>query len=123
MTLKEELNAADGSFLLELRSDLKWNHNSFINLVTGLFAEYNRTKGNLDLSRDIASGIWYISDFIENWTEHQNFPKIYPDEYYEKAYELIYDLAYSYFMAESPYDSESEIENKIAELTTIYQKA
>jgi hypothetical protein len=120
MTLKDELNAENGSFLLELRSDLNWNHKSFINLLNGLFAEYKRTKGNPDLSRDIASGIWYISDFIENWTKHPDFPKIYSNEYYETAYQLIYDLSYAYFMAEIPYTSESEIENKLAQLETYY---
>ncbi|KAF9660140.1 hypothetical protein ABHQ57_06755 [Tenacibaculum sp. ZH5_bin.1] len=120
MKLIDELNAENGSFLLELRTDLNWNHDSFINLLTELNAECKRTKENLNLSRDTACGIWYISDFIKNWTEHQNFPKEFAKEYYEKANELINDLAYSYFMAESPYESESEIENKITELKTFY---
>lgn len=120
MTLKDELNAENGSFLLELRSELNWNHNAFMNLLTELFAEYKRTKANPELSRDIASGIWYISNFIENWTEHEDFPKIYSNKYYEMAYELIYDFAYAYFMSEIPYESESDIENKLIELETIY---
>lgn len=118
MTLEDELNAENGSFLLELRTDLNWNHDSFINLLTELNTECKRTKENLNLSRDTACGIWYISDFIKNWTEHQNFPKEFAEEYYEKAYQLINDLAYSYFMAETPYESETEIENKITELKT-----
>ena len=120
MTLKDELNAENGSFLLELRTYLNWNHDSFINLLTELNKECKRTKENLNLSRDTASGIWYISDFIKNWTEHQNFPKEFAEKYYEKAYELINDLAYTYFMAESPYESDSEIENKITELKKFY---
>ena len=120
MKLIDELNAENGSFLLELRTDFNWNHDSFIKLLNELNTECKRTKENLNLSRDTASGIWYISDFIKNWTEHQNFPKEFTEEYYEKAHELINDLAYSYFMAESPYESESEIENKITELKTFY---
>ena len=119
MTLKDELNAENGSFLLELRTDLNWNHNSFINLLTEINNECKRTKENPNLPRDIASGIWHISDFIKSWTEHQNFPKKYSAEYYEKSYGLITDLAYSYFMSESPYESESEIENKITELKNV----
>lgn len=113
MTIKDELNAEEGSFLLELRTDLNWNHSSFVNLLTELNNECKRTKGNPNLSREIASGIWFISDFIKNWTEHKNFPKIYPQEYYAKSYELITDLANTYFMTESLYESESEIENRI----------
>ncbi|AUC15901.1 hypothetical protein BTO06_12395 [Tenacibaculum sp. SZ-18] len=120
MKLIDELKAENGSFLLELRTDLNWNHDSFINLLNELNAECKRTKESLNLSRDTACGIWYISDFIKNWTEHQNFPKEFAEEYYEKAYELINDLAYSYFMAESPYESESVIENKITKLKTFY---
>jgi hypothetical protein len=122
MKLKDELNAENGSFLLELRTNLNWNHNSFINLLSELNNECKRTKNDLNLSRDIASGIWYISDFIKSWSEHKNFPKQYSAEYYEKAYELINDLAYSYFMSESPYQSENEIDNKITELKNVLQQ-
>ena len=121
MTLKDELNAENGSFLLELRTDFNWNHNSFVNLLSELNNECKRTKEDQYLSRDIASGIWYISDFIKSWTEHKNFQKKYSAEYYEKAYELINDLAHSYFMSESPYQSESGIENKITELKNVLQ--
>ena len=99
MKLVDALKAESGSFLLELRTDLNWNHSSFINLLTELNTECKRTK------------------------ENPNFPKQLVEEYYEKAYELINDLTYSYFMAESPYESESEIENKIAELKTFYNNA
>ena len=119
MTLIEELNAADGSFLLELRINFNWNHTSFINLLIELNKECKLTKEDLQLSREIASGVWYISDFIKSWTENENFPKKYSAAYYEKSYELIGDLAYFYFISESPYLSESEIENKILELNEI----
>ena len=122
MTLKDELNSENGSFLLELRTELNWNHNSFINLMTEINNECNRTKRNPNLSREIACGIWHTSDLIKNWTEHKDFPKNYSAEYYEKACELINDLAYCYFMAESPYQSENEIENKIMELKNVSQQ-
>lgn len=121
MTLKDELNAENGSFILELRTELKWNHNSFINLLTKINSECKRTKESSSLPRDIAGRIWYISEFIKSWTEHKSFPKEYTAEYYEKAHGFIYDLAYSYFMAESPYQSETEIENKILELKNVLQ--
>jgi len=113
MTLKDELNAENGSFLLELRTEFNWNHKSFVNLMTELNNESNKTKNDSELSREITSGFWYVSDFIKNWTEHENFIKKLPTEYYNKAYELINDIVYTYFMSESPYQSENEIENKI----------
>ncbi|WP_299158797.1 Imm41 family immunity protein [uncultured Tenacibaculum sp.] len=122
MKLIDELNAENGSFLLELRTDFNWNHNSFINLLSELNNECKQTKGDENLSRDIASGIWYISDFIKSWTKHKNFPKKYSDEYYKKAYELINDLAYSYFTSESPYQSENKIDNHITKLKNVLQQ-
>lgn len=112
MTLKDELNAEYGSFILELRTNLNWDHKSFINLISEINKECNRTKGNSKLSRDIASGIWYITTFIQSWVEHVNFPKKHTVEYYEKSFQLINDLAYSYFMSESIYKSEKEIIKK-----------
>ncbi|MBT1706248.1 hypothetical protein [Chryseosolibacter indicus] len=122
MTLKEELNAADGSFLLELRTELTWNHNAFINLLTKINEECKRTRGDSNLDREIASGIWYSIDFIKDWVNHKNFPKAYSTEYYADAFELLNDLGYYYFMAESPYESEHEIENKIDRLKNVLQQ-
>ena len=121
MTLKDELYAENGSFILELRTELKWNHNSFINLLTEINKECKRTNESSSLPRDIAGGIWYISEFIKSWTEHKSFPKEYNDEYYEKAYGLINDLTYSYFMDVSPYQSKNEIEKKVTELKNVLQ--
>lgn len=116
LNLLDELNAEDGSFILELRTEFNWNHHSFINLVTELHKEFLKTKNDNQLDRDIACGIWYISTFIKDWSEHENFPKQFPEEYYTKSYELIDDLTYQYFMAESMYNSKNAIEEKIEEL-------
>ena len=121
LKLIDELKAEEGSFILELRTELSWNHNSFINLLNELNKEYKNSRNDKKLDREIACGIWYISNFIEDWSQHENFPKILPDSYYEKSYQLINDLTYQYFMAESIYQSESEIEKKIDEIKTICQ--
>lgn len=119
MTLKEELNAADGSFLLQLRTELTWNHNAFINLLTKINEECKRTECDSNLDREIASGIWYSIDFIKDWVNHEDFPKAYSNEYYRDAFELLNDLGYYYFMAESPYLPEHGIENKIDKLKNV----
>ncbi len=121
LKLIDELNAENGSFILELRTELKWNHNSFLNLVSKLDKEFKSTKNENKLNREIACGVWYISNFIKDWSQHENFPKILAEEYYTKSYELIDDLAYQYFMAESIYETENAIEKKIEEIKTICQ--
>jgi hypothetical protein len=119
--LIDELNAENGSFILELRTELNWNHNSFVNLISELNKEFEKTKNENKLNREIACGIWYISDFIKDWSQHENFPKKLTKEYYAKSYGLIDDLAYQYFMAESIYESKNAIEKKIEEIKTICQ--
>jgi hypothetical protein len=119
MNLKNELNAEEGSFLLELRTGISWNHNSFINLLKEAHKEYQNTKNDSELNREIAEGIWYISHFIKEWSSHESFPKIYSDTYYSKAYDLIHDIADQYFMGESAYTSEEIIIEKIKELNKL----
>lgn len=119
MQLKDQLNAEDGSFLLELRTELNWNHQSFINLLTTLNTECIRTRDHTNISKEIASGIWYLSSFVKDWTLHKDFPKTYSKLYYETAYAIIDDLVYTYFMSEPPYTSTSEIEYKIDQLNSL----
>ncbi len=116
LTLMQELNAEDNSFLIEFRIDLNWNHISFVNLLNKLYEECQNRENDTMLSREIAGGIWYISNYIEDWSQHKAFPKKFSKEYYELAYELINDLTYHYFVGESLYQSKSIVDNKIEEL-------
>ncbi len=122
LKLVDELNAENGSFILELRTELNWNHKSFINLVNKLNKEFKNTKYDKQLNREVARGIWYISHFIKDWSQHENFPKKLTKEYYAKSYELVDDLTYQYFMAESIYETEDTIDKKIEEIKTICQQ-
>lgn len=121
LKLIDELHAKDGSFLIQLRPSLNWNHNSFMNLIDKLYEECQRTEKDTTLDREITCGIWYISTFIKDWSTHENFPQKFPKEYYEKAYELIDDLVYYYFMAESLYIYKSVVEDKIKEIKLFFE--
>lgn len=116
LTLIEELNVEDGSFLIELRINLNWNHVSFINLLNKLYEECQNRENDRMLSREIAGGIWYISTFVKDWSQHEDFPKKFSKEYYELAYDLINDLTYHYFVGESLYQSKSTVDDKIEEM-------
>lgn len=116
LTLIEELNAEDNSFLIELRINLNWNPVSFINLLNKLYIECQDRENDTMLSREIAGGVWYISTFIKDWSQHEDFPKKFSKEYYELAYELINDLTYHYFVGGSLYQSKSRVDNKIEEM-------
>ena len=105
--LKNEFDAEDNSFLIQLRCDFRWDRIAFSRLVDSMKAccENNAESGNLE--RWLAAGFWYLQDFVKEHTSHQDFYKPYSQNYYEWAYKRLDDLAYWFFLGESPY-----IENK-----------
>jgi len=102
-TLKREYEAQDGSFLLEVRTSLRWDREVFSRLTAAMKQCCIDSAGKDVLDRWLAELFWYLSDFVRDWTMHPNFPRMYPREYYEKAYERLYNLAYWYFRGYSPY--------------------
>ena len=116
MNLENHLNAKEGSFILALRCDLEWNNESFKELLYLILEEAKKTKDDKTISKDTASGIWFVNDFVKNWAEHDNFPKSNSVEYYDKAYQLLNEVTYTYFLSESPYESEETLKNMIDEL-------
>ena len=122
MELIKELEADQGSFLLELRTGLNWNHNYFINLVSKLYTYCLNNKDANELERPMASSIWYISTFVKGWTEHSNFPKTHSKKYYSKSYELLNELAEFYFNGTSSYTNDELLLDKIDELKSIANK-
>ncbi len=119
MELLNELNGEKGSFILELRTNLNWNHTAFVNLMIKLYRESLKTKKDKTLEREIASGVWFISTFIKSFTSHKDFPKKYSLEYYSKAYELINDITWTYFMVDSPFNSEIDVQNELKALEKV----
>ncbi len=118
LTLIEELNAADNSFLIELLGKANWKHTALINLIEKFYEECQKRENDTMLSREIAGVVWDITDSIKGGNQHvtNNFFK----EYYEKAYELIDDLVYHYFMGESLYIYKSVVEDKIREMKLFF---
>ncbi len=105
--LKEEFEAADGSFLLQLRIDLRWDVAAF-DRVTSAMLEVVKARDPVDpIPRWLAEGYWYLDWYVRKWTSHEAFPRPHSSSYYEEAYERIHDLAYWLFFGESPYQNGS----------------
>ena len=102
-TLKSELNAEEGSFLLKLRSDFKWDKTAFTRLVSAMRICCEQRAETDALPRWLAEGFWYFSTFVKETSSHPQFRRPYPQGYYQKAYERLEDLAYWFFRGESPY--------------------
>ena len=101
--LRNEFEAGDGSFLIQIRPDLNWDKASFTRLITAMQRCCEEIGESETLDRWMAEGFWYVPSSVRDWTTHPNFPKVHEPEYYETAYQRLDDLAYWFFVGESPY--------------------
>jgi len=112
-TLQQEYEAADGSFLIEIRTSLYWDKGAFSRLTAAMKQCCLDSAGKDRLDRWLAELFWYLSDYVRAWTTHPNFPRTYSQEYYEKAYERLYNLAYWYFRGYSPYIDDARFDDPL----------
>jgi hypothetical protein len=117
--VEKEFNGEDDSFLIKLRIALFWDKKKFFILLTAMKVICEDQEKNDKLNRKLAEGFWYLSNFIESWTSHKNFPKNYPSKYYELAYELIFLLSDWFFTGKSPFLDEKSFDEKLNELNQI----
>ena len=111
--LRSEFDAADGSFLLQLRCDLHWDQTAFARLTDAMLAYASGRDSSADIPRWLAEGFWYVDWFVREWSTHPSFPREHEQTYYEAAYERLHDLAYFLFVGESPYDDPSALETPV----------
>ncbi|GAA0486255.1 hypothetical protein GCM10010167_50180 [Paractinoplanes deccanensis] len=95
--LRREFEAVDGSFLLQLRTDLVWDRVAFTRLERAMRAACERHEGQDGLPRWMAEGFYEVSHFVAEWTAHPHFPRPEPAEYYENCLERLRDLADWFF--------------------------
>lgn len=119
--LLRHFRGEDDSFLITIRCDLNWNHEFFINMISSMIKCCEVSKDGELLGREIASGFWYASWFIKEWSEHPNFrsKNNLGEEYYVRCYELLSDLAYYYFVGDSLTGDQlpiAEIDKELREL-------
>jgi hypothetical protein len=107
--LQSEFDAAEGSFLFELRSDLRWNLEAFTRMTTVMYRYASSRKGEADIPRWIARGFWHVESFVRDWSSHPSFPREHEASYYERAYTRLHDLSYLLFHGESPYLDDSAL--------------
>ncbi len=98
--LKREFHAQEGSFLLELRCDLRWNSLSFERLIKAMEACCKACAKAPQLERWMAEGFYYLPGFIKDWSAHEAFPKEQSRDYFNRAYEILDELAHWYFHGE-----------------------
>ncbi|GIO96723.1 hypothetical protein J14TS5_18090 [Paenibacillus lautus] len=121
--LIDELEAGENSFLLDIRCNINWDHDKFVNLVT-LINEYTKSiKACIQLDRQIASGIWYIFTFVQDWTSHDSFRNHntrYSIDYYNEAYDLLYEVCNYFFTGILNYIDDNFLKSEIDKFNDTY---
>src|SRR5262249_4631351 len=103
--LRREFAAEEGSFLLQLRCDLRWDKDAFSRLIQAMERCAAAREGRDQIERWVAEGFWYTERFTREWSAHPDFPRPHGDRYYEAANERLSDLSYWLFIGESPLES------------------
>jgi len=110
--LKYEFHAEEGSFLLQLRVNLRWDKVAFDRLTKAMFMcckhfqeEYMQAQETM-LPRWLAEGFWYLSYFVKEWTSHSSWEEKIAREpdYFKKAYERLFQLAFWFFEGIPPWN-------------------
>jgi hypothetical protein len=68
--LQKEFAAEPGSFLVELRFDLRWDRAAFSRLTYAMEQCCRALAGVDVVERWLAEGFWYLSWFPRSWTGH-----------------------------------------------------
>jgi hypothetical protein len=117
--LQREFSAEEGSFLLQLRTEMIWDKAAFTRLTTAMLEcckAYDRSPHTpptlFDESayekdtvpRWLAEGFWFAYEFTKGHTSHPAWSKKIAEEpeYYDMAYERLFDLADWFFTGHGP---------------------
>ncbi|MGI5216868.1 hypothetical protein [Nocardia sp. CA-290969] len=96
--LREEFEAAEGSFMLGLRGEgLVWDRAGFTRLERAMRRACEWSQEHDRFDRWMAEGFYEASHFVRDWTSHPNFPRPEPAQYHLDCLERIDDLADWYF--------------------------
>jgi hypothetical protein len=111
--LKNEFNAEEDSFLLELRTQLNWNKSKFLKLINNMIEYCKSNKDAELLERWAVDGFWYTEHFVKEWTSNDEFIKNEPERYYELSYMILENMRALYF---SRYEVYEDFDKMVAEL-------
>lgn len=95
--LRAEFDAEPGSFLLALRTDLRWDEDAYDRLTSAMTACCAAVQGQVTVERWLAEGFWYLSWFPRNWTGHDSWVAVGPRP---SLLERFDNLAHWFFVGE-----------------------
>ena len=99
IVLQQEFQAADGSFLLQLRS-YEWDRAAFTRLEVAMrdvAAKYAEATTFDSLPRWLAWGYYFLSHTVAETSSHPDFRRPEPRAYYDGCLQRLQDLADWFF--------------------------
>lgn len=104
--LRHEFDAEPGSFLLQLRTELRWDTEAFHRMTSLMYGVAIRQTHDAPIPQWIAAGFWYLDWFVRDWSTRANFPRPHEQSYYEAGYERLHDLAWLLFVGDDPFEGQ-----------------
>jgi len=106
ISLRHQFEAAEGTFLLIIRTELRWDWPTLRQMTSTMFHAIEELKGESRLDRWIAEGFWFCDTWVPAWTSHPDFPQQ-DSQDRAGALELIHDLAFALMTGQSPYQDDT----------------
>lgn len=105
---QQEIDAKEGSFLLQLRCHVHWDWAAFHRLTAAMYALADKAQYQDQVDKWIAQGFWFIDTALADMSQHiQGQAGLADQARFKDALELIHDLCSFYFLGESPFQDDS----------------
>jgi hypothetical protein len=95
--LRREFASDEGTFLLALYAEYRWDRAAFTRLEQAMRSVAAEYAGRGQLDRWLAEGYFYMATWVRDHTAHPDFPRPTPDSYYDACIERLWELADWFF--------------------------
>ena len=99
--LRREFAAEEGTFLLTLRRDMRWDAAAFTRLEKAMRCVCAEYAQHPTLERWMADGFYFVATWVPRITSTSRFQRPASTEYYRSAIERIQALGYWFFTGQS----------------------
>jgi hypothetical protein len=96
--LRSEFEAEEGSFLLQLRHEARWDEVRFRKLIETMERCAESYASNESLPRWLCSGFWFMDTFVRDQVDHPAFARQHDAEFFRSRCEDISCVASWFFM-------------------------
>jgi hypothetical protein len=99
--LRSEFDAEEGSFLLQLRCEARWDEERFQKLIAAMERCAESYAGNDSLPRWLAAGFWFMDTIVPNQVKHEAFAKQHDAKFFDERCGRLAETAYWFFTGDS----------------------